>query len=92
MCCVARTVMTMQILRLNRAYPLGYHCVGDAALGGRALPPSIEAAGDCTQDTVCGAYGEVGLVRVHESEDLVGVASLRPANQAVAFARMSRSC
>lgn len=31
------------------------------------------------------------MVRHRESEDFVDVASLRPANQAVAFARMSRS-
>src|SRR5690606_36618258 len=53
---------------------------------------SVEAAGGDAQDTAHGAHREVGLVRHHESEDFVEVASLRPANQAVAFARMSRSC
>ncbi len=77
---------------MNLAYSFGHHRVGDAALGGRSLPPGIEAAGGDAQDTAHGAHGEVGLVRHHESEDFVEVASLRPANQAVAFAKMSRSC
>ena len=74
------------------AYPFGHYPVGDAALGGRALSPGIEVDGGHTQDAAHGSHGEVGLVRHHESEDFVEVASLRPANQAVAFARMSCSC
>jgi sensor histidine kinase regulating citrate/malate metabolism len=36
-------------------------------------------------------YGKLGLVRHDQFEDDVGVFSLLPANQAVAFAKMSRS-
>ena len=37
-------------------------------------------------------HGDFGLVRVHEFVDPMDVLSPLPANQAVAFARMSRSC
>ena len=77
---------------MNLGDALGHHRVGDAALRRSALAPGIEAAGGDAQDTAHGAHGEVGLVRNHESEDFVDVASPLPANQAVAFARRSRSC
>jgi hypothetical protein len=84
----ARHAVGLLGVSVNLAYPFGH---GDAALGGRALPSGIEAAGRHTQDAAHGAHGKVGLVRHHESEYFVEFASLRPANQAVAFARMSRS-
>ena len=58
---------------------------------GRAISPVVVAAGGHAQHSAQRAHGEFGLVRLHEFEDVVDVRSLLTANQAVAFARMSRS-
>lgn len=76
---------------MNLTDALGHHRVGNAALRRRALAPRIEAAGRHSENLTHRSHREVGLVRHQESEDFVDVASLRPANQAVAFAKMSRS-
>jgi len=74
---------------------LGHHCIGDLACAGSTPQPLVIAAGRDAQDTAEGMHAcavGVGLVRIHEFVDGVDVFSLLAANQAVAFARMSRSC
>ena len=70
---------------------LGQHGIRHRARAGPPLLPSIEAAGRHTQHAAQGTHREVGLVRHHECEEFDGEPSLLLANQAVAFAKMSRS-
>ena len=65
--------------------------IGQRPGTGRTLQPVVVAAVRHAQRLAQGAHGEVGLVRLHESVDGACVFSLLPANQAVAFANMSRS-
>lgn len=75
---------------------LGEHRISDRAGAGRATLPVIVAAVRDTQHAAHRARAQgvvgVGLVPAHKLVDAVDVFSLLPANQAVAFARMSRSC
>src|SRR5207302_11012139 len=57
----------------------------------RALLPSIEAARGHFKQSAHNPYRVGGLVRLHESEERFGVAGFSVANQAAAFARISRS-
>src|SRR5439155_24842755 len=57
----------------------------------RALVPSIEAARGHFKQSAHNPYRVGGLVRLHESEERFGVAGFSVANQAAAFARISRS-
>src|SRR5207244_2401561 len=59
--------------------------------GHRALLPSIEAARGHFKQPAHDPYRVGGLVRLHESEERFGVAGFSVANQAAAFARISRS-
>jgi hypothetical protein len=56
-----------------------------------SLTPVIKTAGADPQRFTQGAHRKIGLICLHEFEDDVSVFSLFVANQAVAFARMSRS-
>ena len=66
--------------------------VGLSARAARPLQPVVVAAVRDTQRVAHGADMKFGLVRLHEFVDDMDVFSLLPANQAVAFANMSRSC
>ena len=66
--------------------------VGLGSCAGRSIQPVVVAAVRDTQGLAHRTHGKFGLVRLHEFVDDVGVFSLLAANQAVAFARMSRSC
>ena len=66
--------------------------VGLSLCAGRSLQPVVVAAVRHTQRPAQSADRKFGLVRLHEFVDEVDVFSLLPANQAVAFAKMSRSC
>jgi hypothetical protein len=68
------------------------HRVGLHLRAGRPLQPVVLAAGRHTQRLAPRTHGKFGLVRLHEFVDDMDVFSLLPANQAVAFANMSRSC
>ena len=68
------------------------YSVGLGLRAGRSIQPVVEAAVRHTQRPAQSADRNLGLVRLHEFVDDVGVFSLLPANQAVAFAKMSRSC
>ena len=57
----------------------------------RTLAPRMVAAGRDHQNAAHGRDGEIGLVRLHESERLRGIASVSRANQAAAFFKISRS-
>ena len=76
---------------LNMADALGHHCIGDTSLRRGTHSPCITPTGRDTEHTANGSHREVGLVRHHQSEDFADVALLRQENQAVAFARISRS-
>lgn len=56
-----------------------------------SLQPPVEAAAGDSQHAAHGTNAELGPVRLHELEDRLGVFVVSLANQAVAFARMSRS-
>lgn len=65
--------------------------VGGRPRRGRTAAPGVIAGGRDLQDPGHCANGIHGLVRAHEPEYPVGVALLSRANQAAAFARISRS-
>ena len=65
--------------------------VGSLARAGNTPEPVEVATGAHAQHAAQLATGEVGLVRLHKFEDVVNVRLLLPANQAVAFAKISRS-
>ncbi len=67
------------------------HDVGLLARAHRTLQPAIEAAGRNLECFAQGAHGKFGLIGCNQVVAGVNVLSLLWANQAVAFARMSRS-
>ena len=73
---------------------LEQHSVGLGLRAGRPFQPVVVTAVRHAQRLAQRAHGKFGLVRLHEFVDDmdVFVFSLLPANQAVAFANMSRSC
>jgi len=77
---------------MNLADSLGQHCVFSISLRGRALAPCVVSTPAYTEDTTHRADWKFGLVRVYESEDFGGASPFSRANQAVAFASISRSC
>ena len=79
-------------LGMNAANALGQDRVVDRSLRRRSITPSVVAAGRDIEYAAHRAHRDSGLVRVHEFEDPMDVLSPFTANQAVAFARMSRSC
>jgi hypothetical protein len=60
--------------------------------GRRSIPPRVVATGGNLQHTTHSGYRKFGLVRVYELEDFGGTSPVSRANQAVAFASISRSC
>ena len=78
-------------LGMNGANSLDPHGVHRSP-GRRSLEPSVVAAGRDAKHAAHPIHSSFGLVRVHEFVDPMDVLSPLPANQAVAFARMSRSC
>ena len=65
--------------------------IGLVARAGCTAKPVVIAASAHLQCFTLAAHGQFGLVCFHEFVDGVNVFSLLPANQAVAFANMSRS-
>ncbi len=65
--------------------------VGLGACTGAAAQPVVVAAGAHLERFTLAANREFGLICLHEFVDGVNVFSLLPANQAVAFAKMSCS-
>ena len=59
---------------------------------GGSFAPRVVAAGGDAQHSAHGGNGEFGLVRFYEREDLPGTSPVSRANQAAAFAKISRSC
>ncbi len=70
---------------------LGQHVVCLLSFRWEALPPGVEPAGRDSQHTAHAADRIDSLVGAHELEDLGGIESVSRANQAAAFARISRS-
>jgi site-specific DNA recombinase len=70
---------------------LGQHSVFLFSLGRRSLQPGIEPAGRDFQDSAHAPDRIGSLVVAHELEDLGGIESVSRANQAAAFANISRS-
>ena len=56
-----------------------------------AIDPRVVATGGDTQQTAHGGDWIVGLIHFHEPEDFLEIGSLSRANQAAAFANISRS-
>jgi hypothetical protein len=71
---------------------LGQHRVFSVSFRGRALPPCVVATGGDFQHLAHEANREFGPVRIYELEDFGGTSPVSRANQAVAFASISRSC
>src|SRR6188508_1849569 len=76
---------------MNLPDALSQYSVIHGSCRGWSIAPGIEAAGRYAKDTAQGTHGIRGLVCHYEFEDDVDVTPLLPANQAVAFASMSRS-
>ena len=72
--------------------PLRQCFVCDCSLRRCSFHPRVETAGGDFQYAAHRGDGIHGLVRFHELEDSGGVESVSRANQAVAFAKISRSC
>jgi hypothetical protein len=70
---------------------LGQHLVFLLSLGRRSLQPGIEPTGRDFQNAAHAPDRIDGLVVAHELEDFGGTESVSRANQAAAFARISRS-
>jgi len=70
---------------------LGEHRVLRRTLRWCAHLPRVVAAGRDVEHAAHALHGKFGLVRAHELEDGVNVLSPLPANQAVAFERISLS-
>ena len=64
----------------------------DRAVRRFAVQPVVVPAGRDLEDPAHRTNTVIGLVHVHEFVDPLDVLSLLPANQAVAFARMSHCC
>jgi hypothetical protein len=79
-------------LGVHGADALGQHGVVDCALVGCSVAPGVVAARRDLQHPAHRCDLGVGLVRVHEFVDPMDVLPSLAANQAVTFARMSRSC
>ena len=69
----------------------GHDAVLDTAFAGRMCAPLVKAAGGHTQVLAHGLDGKVGLIRLDQRIDVLSMALSLLANQAVAFAKMSRS-
>lgn len=85
-----RTIGSMRS-RVDRADAARQVGVGSRPRRGRTASPGVVAGGRDLQDPGHGSDRIHGLVRAHEPENPVGVALLSRANQAAAFARISRS-
>jgi transposase len=79
-------------LGMNCANALDQYGVAYRALGRGSVEPRVVAAGRDLKHAADPVHGNFGLVRVHEFVDPIDVFSPLPANQAVASAKMSRSC
>ena len=79
-------------VRMGLTDLLEQHGVGPRLRAGRPVQPVVVAAVRNAQRLAQRAHGKFGLVRLHEFVDDMDVFSLLLANQAVAFANMSRSC
>ena len=84
-----RTVGTVGVL-MDQADPAKKHSVLSGPPGDGSPEPDVVAAGGDIQQTAHPANGLGGLMRLYEREDPGGV-SVSRANQAAAFARISRS-
>ena len=87
----ARRAIRTARTRVNALDPFRQQRVDARPLRGPTLEPRIEAAGGNTQQATCLGNGMVCLVRAHELEDPDGIEPVSRANQAAAFAKISRS-
>src|SRR3954451_8240765 len=72
---------------MNRADAFGQNHVLHSSLRWRSARPSVIVAARDAENLAHRTHRKLGLIRVHEFEEF----PFLPANQAVAFARMSRS-
>lgn len=70
---------------------LGENGILDGVARRRSTSPGVVAAGRDVEHSAHSVHEKAGLVRTHELEDGVYVLSPLPANQAVAFERISLS-
>lgn len=76
---------------MDRAHSSEQRIIGDGASRREARTPSIVAGSRHAEHACHGGDGEESLVRAHELEDPDGMTAVSRANQAAAFAKISRS-
>jgi hypothetical protein len=76
---------------MDRVHSSEQPIIGDGACRREARTPSIVAGRRHAEHACHGGDGEEGLVRAHELEDPDGITAVSRANQAAAFAKISRS-
>ncbi len=88
----ARPAVGTSRFGMNLSDSTSKHHVLSGSFGRRSAPPGVVAASQNSEYTTHGGDREFGLVRIYESEEFGGKSPFSRANQAVAFARISRSC